>query len=257
MEMASSIPHLQILSYNIHKGFSLDQKFVLQNIKQAIQLTGADFVCLQEVIGEHHKHRSRLKEWPIEPQLEYLADTVWKHFAYGKNAVYEDGHHGNAIMSRFPIRLHENIDISTNRFERRGLLHAALTLKEGTPDLHLISLHLNLFEKSRLWQIEKLCERIDQAVPHDAPLLIAGDFNDWRESASQILEDVLDVQEAFQLTHGRHAKTFPSWLPMLPLDRIYFRGLELQGATILQGEPWNRLSDHAALTAKFSFTGSI
>lgn len=246
---------LRVLSYNIHKGFSLDRRFVLAAIKQAIQTTGADLVFLQEVVGENKKHSRRLPEWPVTTQLEFLADSIWTHYAYGKNAVYSNGHHGNAILSLLPIVKYENIDISNNRFERRGLLHATLQAPGFSgagrlfPCIHAICVHLDLFERGRYLQIERIVKRIHEHVPDDHPLIIAGDFNDWREKASAILESELGVQEIFLKLHGQHARSFPSWMPFLPLDRIYTRGFEAVDASCFTKAPWDTLSDHGALLA--------
>ena len=241
---------LRILSYNIHKGFSLDRRFVLNAIKEAIRTTGAEMVFLQEVIGENKKHSRKLAEWPVASQLEFLADEMWPHFAYGKNAVYTEGHHGNAILSRHPILSFENIDISNNRFERRGLLHATIErLRPEDPDLHVVCVHLDLFEKGRLQQIERIVKRIHAHVPDECPLIIAGDFNDWRENASPILHGELGVHEVFNKLHGHHARSFPAWFPFLPLDRIYIRGLRELEARCFTDTPWDKLSDHGALLA--------
>ncbi len=244
---------LHVLSYNIHKGFSQSRQFVLSRIKQAIREVGADLVFLQEVIGEHSGHRKRVKGWPVETQLEYLADSIWTHHAYGKNAVYTEGHHGNAILSQLPFSFYENIDVSTNRFERRGLLHGIIDI-DGQPDpLHVICLHLDLLQRGRRLQIQRLCDRLLQHVPRDAPLVIAGDFNDWNESLSGPLEEALGVREVFKERSGAHARSFPSWLPLLPLDRIYCRGLRIVESRCLHGPPWNALSDHNALYAALEF----
>lgn len=241
---------LRVLSYNIHKGFSLDRRFVLNAIKKAIESTQADLVFLQEVIGENRRHSQRVSEWNFESQLEFLADTIYPHFAYGKNAVYTEGHHGNAIISRHPIVMYENIDISNNRFERRGLLHVVIgSLRAGQPDLHAICLHLDLFEKGRVLQMEKVVKRIHAHVPDGSPLIVAGDFNDWRENVSPIFEAELGVREVFTTLNGKHALTFPAWFPFLPLDRIYVRGLAPIQAKCFVEKPWDRLSDHGALFA--------
>ena len=189
---------IRILTYNIHKGFSLDNRFVLGAIKEAIHKTGAQLVFLQEVQGEHKKHSKKHQDWPLIPQLEYLADEVWTHHAYGKNAVYDHGHHGNAVLSLNPLVSWENIDISTNKLERRGLLHAVIApFAPGTPEVHVVCVHLDLFEKGRVIQLDKICKRIHEHVPDGCPLIIAGDFNDWRENASSILENELGVKEVF------------------------------------------------------------
>src|SRR4051794_6046394 len=118
---------LRLISYNIHKGFSSGRKkLVLNKIRSALHVIHPDIVLLQEVQGEHEGHSQRFKDWPAQPQFEYLAHELWPHFAYGKNAVYTHGHHGNAILSKYPFSDFENIDVSTNAFERRGLLHGVI-----------------------------------------------------------------------------------------------------------------------------------
>jgi endonuclease/exonuclease/phosphatase family metal-dependent hydrolase len=245
---------LHVLSYNIHKGFSsTNLRFVLTKIKQSIHQVHADLVFLQEVLGRHDKHDRRLKERPALSQLEYLADQVWPHTAYGKNAVYASGHHGNAILSKRPIDCVENLDVSTGRLQKRGLLHARIVFPDRKEPLHAICMHLDLFESGRRKQVEQLCRRILDAVPPEAPLIVAGDFNDWRARISAVLEERLNLREAFQCVYGDHARTFPSWLPVLRLDRIYVRGLEIRSAHVLARAPWNRLSDHAALFSELAF----
>ena len=238
---------LRILSYNIHKGFSFDHRFVLESIRQAIETSGADLVFLQEVQGEHQKKAKKVKDWPMESQLEYLADKLWPHFAYGKNAIYSEGHHGNAILSKRPFKMFENIDISNNKLERRGLLHASIDMGPDQAPLHVVCLHLDLFERGRANQHARLVKRIHEQVPETSPLIIAGDFNDWRETASSYLGENLGVTEVFATLHGRHALSFPAWFPFLPLDRIYIRGLKPVEAKCFVQAPWDKLSDHGAL----------
>lgn len=245
---------IKVLSYNIHKGFSISNRhFVLEKIRQAIVAVHADLVFLQEVVGNHKVHSQKIESWPENSQFEFLAGSVWPYFAYGKNATYDAGHHGNAILSKYPISQWENLNISTNRLEQRGLLHCVLKVPNQNRALHTISLHLDLLKRGRLVQIEKLCQRIEKSVPHDACLIICGDFNDWREDVSHILMHRLDVQEAHYDIHDHHARTFPAIMPLLKLDRIYCRSVKPLHAETLKGKPWHRLSDHAAIYAELDF----
>ena len=70
----------------------------------------------------------RYHNYPEGAQHDYIAEEVWPHSVYGRNAVYEAGHHGNAILSRFPILQSFNTDVSAHRFESRGLLHCEIEL---------------------------------------------------------------------------------------------------------------------------------
>jgi endonuclease/exonuclease/phosphatase family metal-dependent hydrolase len=65
-------------------------------------------------------------DWPPVPQYEFLADSIWPQYAYGKNVVYPHGDHGNAVMSKYPILYHRNHDASVEGPEKRGLLHCVL-----------------------------------------------------------------------------------------------------------------------------------
>ncbi len=210
----------------------------------------ADLLFLQEVQGEHSSKAKTIQAWPQESQFEYLADQIWPHYAYGKNAAYEEGHHGNAILSRYPIVGWENINISTNLFEMRGILHVTIEIPEHSKYLHCFCLHLGLFRRSRNFQLQELCERVEAIVGEDEPLIIAGDFNDWSGKASPVLESRTRVREVFRQLHGAYATTFPSRFPVLKLDRIYVRGLSILEAQSLSGGEWNGLSDHCALFAE-------
>jgi endonuclease/exonuclease/phosphatase family metal-dependent hydrolase len=244
---------LKILSYNIHKGFSLGNlSFKLSAIREAVRDVHPDLVFLQEVQGEHRHFQARISAWPEAAQFEFMADQFWPHYAYGKNAVYDAGHHGNAILSKFPFSHWENIDVSASRFERRGILHGVIPIPGQPHPLHVLCLHLDLFEAGRQSQIQSLCRRLEESVPEDHPVIIAGDFNDWRIRATETLTTRARLKEVFFQLEGRHARTFPAWRPLLPLDRVYFRGLSARSAYLPRGRHWNALSDHLPVCCEFS-----
>jgi endonuclease/exonuclease/phosphatase family metal-dependent hydrolase len=244
-------PLLNIASYNMHKGLSFfNRRMVVHDVRDRLSAMNADIVFLQEVQGHHAEHAERFHDWPAKPQHEYLAHGLWGDVAYGKNSVYEHGHHGNAILSRYPILRSDNLDISAHIFESRGMLHSELDVPGLGQPLHAICLHLALNESGRKQQLRTVCERIHALVPDDAPLIIAGDFNDWRQRATQYLTHDLKLHEVFETAHGRPALSFPAAMPMFALDRIYVRGFSVASAKVLHGQHWRRLSDHAALMAQ-------
>lgn len=242
---------LHIATYNIHKGFShFNQRMVVHELRDSLRTLGADIIFLQEVVGHHEGHAAHFENWPGRPQHEFLADSVWADFAYGKNAIYDEGHHGNAILSRYPIVRWDNEDISAHSFESRGMLHCEISVPGWQENLHCICVHMGLFKRGQRRQLLALERRIEQLVPPQAPLVIAGDFNDWREIASQVLVERLNLTEAFELTGGRAARSYPSALPLFRLDRIYVRGFHVENARVHQGHPWSKISDHAVLSAR-------
>jgi len=237
---------LRIATFNIHKGVtSFNARLVLHDQRELIRRLQADIVFLQEVRGEHKRFQHLFKG----SQHEYLADSIWQDFAYGKNAVYPAGHHGNALLSKYPIIKWENEDVSAHASEQRGMLHCEIAIPGWPMHLHCICVHFGLFARWRRQQLLALCERIENLVPHNAPLIIAGDFNDWRVKAGRMLADNLHLKEAFEHAQGRPARSFPSVLPLFRLDRIYVRGFHVHQAQVHGGTAFSRVSDHAALSA--------
>ncbi len=243
---------LKVLTYNIHKGFNTgNMRFVLTRIREMLEEEQADVVFLQEIHGWTLRHQRKRRGFPDVPHFEYLADRLWPHYAYGKNAIYRSGHHGNAILSKYPFKFWENIDASRFSFASRSILHGVVELPGRGIPLHTLCVHFGLRETARRKQLDMLIERIESHIPHDEPLIIAGDFNDWRSNAEKHFEENLDVKELFAEMTGRHARTFPAWWPMLPMDRIYYRGVEPVDCACLSGSPWRALSDHAALAGVY------
>jgi endonuclease/exonuclease/phosphatase family metal-dependent hydrolase len=248
---------INVLSYNIHKGFNwLNSAEVLAEIRDAIRSVDADICCLQEILGEGRvspliaKLKGNNSIVQPETQLEYLADTIWKHYSYGKNAVFPNRHHGNAILTKYPVLEFENIDLTQNQWEMRGLLYCKINLEEAGKVCHFFNTHLNLLEKSRLKQVELIIRTV-QALPRDEPLILAGDFNDWTGQISEILKTRTNLQEV-HFPHRKKVATFPSFFPMLQLDRIFYRGCNLLDMEVLDSEPWMDLSDHIPLFAQFA-----
>lgn len=261
---------LRIATYNIHKGLSsLGSRPRVHALKQALARMEADVFFLQEVQGRHDLMAARhAAHWPDQPQHDFLAGDS-HHAAYGMNAVYDHGHHGNALLSRFEIGSQSNQDVSDHAYEARGILHCVLKTEAG--DIHCYVVHLGLFGGGRRRQTAALIEAVRSSSPPGAPLIIAGDFNDWGNRLSELLRARLGVAEIFDerlatqsVMQGvgsylrqligrtpklKPARTFPAAFPWLRLDRIYLRGFTVESAEVLHGAEWAKLSDHAPIVA--------
>jgi len=159
--------------------------------------------------------------------------------------------------------------VSDHAYEQRGILHCMLETPSG--NVHCYVVHLGLFEVSRRRQTEALVQCVEDSARRDEPVIIAGDFNDWRNTLSDCLRLKLGVVEVFDELErparlgarigdmvrnaaGREkrlvpARTFPAALPWFRLDRIYVRGFSVEHAEVLHGPQWARLSDHAPIVA--------
>ena len=241
---------LRVVTLNIHKGLShFNRRMVIHELRDGLRGLDPDLVFLQEVQGLNQRFTLRYRTCPVEPQYEFLAGGHWQH-VYGCNAVYDHGHHGNAILSRYPFVSFENQDVSDHRFERRGLLHTVVSVPGWRRNLHCVCVHLSLHERGRNRQLEAISGRLEELASRDVPIIVAGDFNDWRHRATAILERRLGMTEVSVAHLGRAQPTFPSVLPLLRLDRIYVRGFNVAASRVHRGKPWSMLSDHLAVSAE-------
>lgn len=261
---------IRVATYNIHKGMSYRSHPRVYALKQAIAKFDADVVFLQEVQGKHDRIAEKFgaeangnRHWPATAQHEFFGEN--RHSVYGMNAKYDHGHHGNALLSNFPIAQWTNTDISDHAYEARGILHCIIDTP--TTPVHCYVVHLGLFEAGRTRQTQALIEAVSSTAPANEPVIIAGDFNDWRNTLGATLRKALGVVEVFDelrptsalgdlvRTLARRkaahhpARTFPAALPVFRLDRIYVRGFSVHAAQVLHGSEWAKLSDHSPVVA--------
>ena len=253
-------PYLRVATYNIHKGvmgMGPAKRLEIHNLGLAIEAFDADVVCLQEVRRFHHREARRFsrtdyghRSWPHQAQADYLAPEGYE-VAYRTNAVTRHGEHGNALLARWPIGEIRHHDVSDHRFEQRGLLHATVHWHGAT--IHVVVVHLGLFHQSRVRQTERVAELALKHIPADAPLVIAGDFNDWNEQLDPILIEAGLTRASRE--NGERVATFPSMVPVLTLDRVYTRGLVCHNMMVPRGQAWARMSDHLPLVVELELQG--
>jgi len=240
---------LRIATYNIHKGvqgIGPAKRLEIHNLGHAIEQFDADIVCLQEVRSHHRKLEGQLPRWPSAGQAEFLAPPGYEA-VYRTNAITRHGEHGNAVLSRWPVASHQHEDMSDHRLEQRGLLHVQVAWDIHV--LHVVVVHLGLIRASRVRQLAQLQRFISREVPRDAPLAVAGDFNEWGPWVEESLGR-LGLQEAPPLQQQR-LTTFPARMPLVQLDRIFVRGLLPVSSMVPRGRIWWQMSDHLPLISEF------
>ena len=245
---------LRVATYNIHKGVrgvGVRKRLEIHNLGLAIEALDADLVALQEVRLYHQRDALRFERtllgWPEQGQAEFLAPEGYE-VAYRSNAVTRQGEHGNALLARWPIGDVGHHDVSDHPFEQRGLLHVPV-LWQGT-EVHAVVAHFGLIHSSRVRQVERLHQFLRAHVPPGAPLLVAGDFNDWGERLDAPMRAIgLARASAGGPTAQR---TFPARVPVFALDRVYVRGMHCVGSSVPRGVAWARMSDHLPLLVELS-----
>jgi endonuclease/exonuclease/phosphatase family metal-dependent hydrolase len=237
---------VRVATYNIHKGvqgIGPQRRLEIHNLGHAVEQLDADIVCLQEVRKLHRREQQHFARWPDQPQADFLAPQGYEA-VYRTNAVTRHGEHGNALLSCWPVVAHQHEDISDHRFEQRGLLHVEVMVHGQA--VHVLVVHLGLIRASRTRQVAQLQRFIEREVPPTAPLLVAGDFNDWGALVQRAFEAI-----NLRVFEGNQQATFPSRLPLVQLDYIYARGLKPLGVQVPRGRIWWRMSDHLPLIAEF------
>ena len=243
----------RVLTYNIHRAIGVDRRFRPERITEIIDNYKPDIVLLQEV--DEGAPRSR----ELDLARELANDLGFPYRAVGHNVTLRKGRYGNATLSKYPILSERNIDLTIDLWKRRGCQHTAIALDghEGGERAHrrldVFNLHLGLSAGQRSQQVEILARSGEMTgLPADAACLVGGDFNDWRSLLVPFLTQGMNFRSATESATGRPLRTYPSFFPRGPLDRIYYRGpLALLSAHRCRLRLSRLASDHLPIVADF------
>jgi endonuclease/exonuclease/phosphatase family metal-dependent hydrolase len=243
---------LKVLTYNIHRAIGIDRRFRPERVVEILAHHDADLALLQEV----DEGAPRSRELDLARELGRAAG--YPHVVAGYNVSLRKGRYGNAVLSRWPLTIHRNIDLTVDDRKRRGCLHARLHIEKGhrgVRELDVFNLHLGLSTRERTRQVGMLLRSPEfVAIPEGAPCLIAGDFNDWLAQLHPILLEIFNFKSATRHRFGYQAaiRTYPSFSPTGALDKIYFRGpLRLLSARSCRLAISRVASDHLPVVAEF------
>lgn len=233
---------MRLLTYNIHKGVGSDRRYRLERIIEVIQEQNPDLVCLQEV--DRNVRRSRFQDQPA-----LLAHHLGaKAHLYQLNVPHREGGYGNLILSRWPFRNQCLLSLRHRRRKPRGAQLVVVDTPHGP--LHLVNWHLGLREKERRWQALHLLNHDSFLEFCHLPTLIAGDYNDWRNTLGKHHFADHGFQQA--TAPIRRFRSFPAFLALAALDKVYYRGaFAIQYAGIVRTPLARLASDHLPLVVDF------
>ncbi len=239
--VASSV---RVVTYNIHTCVGVDRRYDPGRIGAVLREINADIACLQEV-----DVRRRIG-WQAD-QWAFLGQVTGCRVITAAGIREHRGRFGNAILTRFPVLGAYSIDLTVAGHQPRSAIDADLLL--GDRVLRVIATHFGLNAAERCLQANRLMAALGEPgatnwLPAHAVLLM-GDLNEWRGRAGAIRS--LDRR----LGPSAAARTFPSWMPMLPLDRIYADGPAILRDVSVYRSPLARLaSDHLPLVGSLCWS---
>ncbi len=233
---------MRLLSYNIHKGIGgSDRRYRLERIIHVIKEEAPDLICLQEV--DHNVSRTKYHNQP-----ELLAEQLSAHtHKYQLNVRLKEGGYGNLILSRWPIAQHHHLSLRLKWRKPRGAQLVVVNTPEGP--VHLINWHLGLAEGERRWQAHHLLNHDVFKHSCHLPTLIAGDYNDWRNTLG---DNVFHAHHFQQATAPlKQFRSFPSFMTLMALDKLFHRGVQVDQARIVRTPLARKASDHLPLVVDF------
>ena len=172
-----------VATYNIHKGFShLNRRMVIHELRERLHGLSARHPVPAGSAGRPRPPRGALSRLAGASRSTSSSPTR----SGTRSPTARTPSTATAITATRCCRAFRSSRRRTRTSPRTRSRAAACCIARsssgrGAPALHCINVHLGLFERGRQWQIRALCERIRATVPEDAPLIIAGDFNDWRQ----------------------------------------------------------------------------
>src|SRR6185312_17195452 len=173
---------IRIATYNIHKCRGLDRRTDPERIADVITELDADAVAIQEILDVKDGRPEFDQARRIKFQLQGYASC------FGENRILHGGSYGNMTLSRFPVQLCENYDVTSSHRERRGCLRTDVVLGSGVV-LHVFNVHLGTSFMERRHQARKLLsDGVLNRQEYCGPKIVMGDFNEWtRGLASRLM----------------------------------------------------------------------
>jgi len=224
---------LRVATWNIHGAVGADGRYLPARVVGVLREIDADIVALQEVASEE-AHTSFLADLERDTGYHVVAGLLRQH--HGSDF-------GNAVLSRFPVRSVEHLDLAVDRYEPRGALDVCIDLGLR-PLLRVVATHLGLRPGERREQVRRILAKVERESPH--PTLLMGDLNEWYLWGRPL---------RWLHSHFREMpsapRTFPAHRPVFALDRIWVSPAGSLRKLVRHATPLARsASDHLPLIAE-------
>ncbi len=238
----------KIMTYNVHSCVGMDGKLSPLRVAKVIEQFSPDVVALQEL--DVAKKRTLHKD-----QARVIADILRMDYFFSPAINIEKEQYGDAVLSRFPMRLVKSGIIDDPRqspiSEPRGALWVEVDIN-GTK-VHIINTHLGLTPQQRQRQLDTLLGEKWLASP-DCSLrcILCGDMNfSPRSKLWQRCGEILNQASPDRSPAGTYCGRYP----FIQFDHIFYgSALEIVHCSIADTD-WARIaSDHRPLNAEIKIT---
>lgn len=235
---------IRVATYNIHKCQGMDGRVKPERVARVLEEINADVIALQEVLSIPDRRET-------DDQARFLAQALGMDYRHAEARRLHGGVYGNALLTRFPLDCHENLDITHHGREERTVQRADLRI-DGH-HLHVFNLHLGTGFFERRFQARALMDhRILRSDGLRGERIVMGDLNEWTRGlvTHTLTQELRRVDLEVPLLRRR---TFPGLLPFLHLDYIYYEHtLRARDAFFHVSRMALMASDHLPLVADFA-----
>ena len=158
---------------------------------------------------------------------------------------------GERVQARLePIFDPIHLDLTIGSRKQRGVIQAHIRAHIGKNQRTLVvhNMHLGLAARERGLQLNRVMSSLPLRLLHQStPVIVGGDLNDlWGSLGAKHL-----APHGFERA-GIRSNTFPSALPIRPLDALFFRGnLRLTHYEVARSTLTRSCSDHLPIYADF------
>lgn len=207
---------LKVMSYNIHACKGRDSLVRPDRIARVIALHNPDIIALQEADTSGLMHQTKI-----------IAELLRINYHYHSSVLLKTGEHGNAILSRFKLKLVKRGSLpslmNTPFLEKRGAIWVEADVYGHK--VQVVNTHLSLFPMEGMLQIKALLGKDWLGHPDcKGPLIFCGDFNSLMNSRICKAAGKQFHSIHFHAPGYKHLKTFPSYFPLGLVDHIFLGG---------------------------------
>jgi endonuclease/exonuclease/phosphatase family metal-dependent hydrolase len=224
---------ISVVSYNVHQCVGLDGRRDVTRVARVLSDLGAQLIGLQEVGTDFEGGKK-------SGQMEYLASATGLHAIAGHTIERHTGHFGNVLLTGWRVLESRLLDLSVPGREPRGAIDAELDVAGQI--VRVVVTHLGLKAAERRYQVRRLLEALSHGQPRF--IIVLGDINEWilRSRPLRWLYARFGTPPA--------PRTFPSWCPLFPLDRVWVLPREALLEVHAHVTPLTRIaSDHLPVRA--------